>query len=88
MVIRINKWDDEKHKNILLSRYELKNSDISETFKILDYMKKNEILLKIFNEDATVDSDKYEEYVIEEVSMMFDTNNEEGIIPFISVDCK
>lgn len=88
MTIRINKRDDEEHKNILLSRYELKNSDISETFKILDYMKKNEIFLKIFNKDATVDSDKYEEYVIEEVNMMFDTDNEDGIIPHISVDCK
>jgi hypothetical protein len=87
MIIRINKWDNEEHQDKLLSRYELKESDISETFKILYFMKQNEIPLKVYKEDASIFSDDYEEYFIEEVNMVFDSDTE-GIIPHISISCE
>jgi hypothetical protein len=50
-------------------------------------MKQNEIPLKVYKEDASIFSDDYEEYFIEEVNMVFDSDTE-GIIPHISISCE
>lgn len=86
MMLRIRSWDNENDKNKLLAVQKLNDSDISETFKILDYMRQNEIPLRVTHNVA--DSDEYEEYLICELSMEFDEKfGEEQLLPCIAVDC-
>ena len=86
MRIRITQYNKKEDKNKLLTTYNLENSDISETFKILDYMKINEIPLRILF--GMIDSDDYEEYWIDEISLQFDSDKEYSTVPCIVVDCK
>lgn len=86
MMLRIRTWDNENNKNKLLAVQELNGSDISETFKILDYMQQNDISLRVNHNVA--DSDDYEECLICEISMEFDEKvGEEQLLPYIAVDC-
>ena len=88
MHLRIRQWNENENRNKLLAVETLKDSDISETFKILYFMKENEIPLHITK--GIADNDDYEEVFIYEVNMEFDENlnDEEKLIPYISVDCK
>jgi hypothetical protein len=87
MQLRIRQWNESENKNELLAVQNLKDSDVSETFKILHFMKQNEIPLHITK--GVADNDDYEEYFIYEINMEFDEGcDEERILPCISVDCK
>lgn len=63
MMLRIRKYIESEDKYKLLSVTDLKDSNISETFKILQFMKENEIPLFINNDIA--DSLNSEEYFID-----------------------
>ncbi len=87
MQLRIRQWNENENISRLLAVHHLNNSDISETFKILHFMKQNEIPLHITK--GIADNDDYEEVFIYEVNMEFDKGcDEERILPCISVDCK
>ena len=87
MQLRIRQWNESENKSKLLAVQNLKDSDISETFKNLYFMKQNEIPLHITK--GVADNDDYEECFIDEVNMEFDEGcDEERILPCISVDCK
>lgn len=64
-MLRVRKYIESEDDYKLLSCIHLKDSDISETFKILNFMKENEISL--FINDGVTDSLTSEECFIEEV---------------------
>ena len=87
MQLRIRQWNESKKNNKILAVQHLNDSDISETFKILHFMKQNEIPLHIMK--GIADNDDYEEFFIYEINMEFDEGcDEEKLLPCISVDCK
>lgn len=87
MNLRIRRYNESENKNELLAVQNLNDSNISETFKILHFMKQNEIPLHITK--GIADNDDYEECFIYEVNMEFDEGyDEERILPCISIDCK
>lgn len=87
MQLRIRQWNESENKSKLLAVQNLNDSDISETFKILHFMKQNEIPLHITK--GVTDNDDYEEVFIYEVNMEFDEGcYDEKLLPCISVDCK
>lgn len=64
-MLRVRKYIESEDTYKLLSCIHLKDSNISETFKILNFMKENEIPL--FINDGVADSLTSEECFIEEV---------------------
>lgn len=70
MMLRIRRYNEEEDKYKILSCVYLKDSDISEMFKILEFMRKENISLFINNEGKG-DSTTCEECFIDYVNLEF-----------------
>lgn len=88
MMLRIREYDKENNSLKLLSVEELKDSDISETVKILKFFKDNDLYISI-NEKGCGDSANNPIYSIEYIEFEFPSINiseEDKIVPRITVD--
>lgn len=88
MMLRIREYDRQNDSLKLLSVIDLKESDISETVKTLNFFKDNNLYISI-NKNGGGDSSNNPTYSIEYIEFEFPSNNaseEEKTIPTITVD--